>query len=211
MTTKQMEAWVGDIGKLYTDRNTRTLRGVELLYLVRYGLYRTQMNDLFIGGFDRDIKILEVGCNIGNQLEVLQSQGFKNLYGVELQPYAVERAKGRTQGINIIQGSAFDIPFKDNYFDMVFTSGVLIHIAYADLGKVMDEIYRCTKKYIWGLEYYEDTFTLINWREKVDLMWKAPYCQYYLDRFKDLKLIKEQKFPYVGEEQNKDSVFLLSK
>jgi len=55
--------------------------------------------------------------------------GFTNLYGIELQWYAVEKAKEYTKGINIIQGSGFDIPFKDGYFDLVITNGVLIHIA----------------------------------------------------------------------------------
>ena len=41
--------------------------------------------------------------------------------------YAVEKGKENTKGINIIQGSAFDLPYKDNYFDLVCTNGVLIH------------------------------------------------------------------------------------
>ena len=95
----------------------------------RYGYTRTEINSEFIGDFDRDMKILEVGSNVGNQLLCLQEMGFKSLYGIELQNYAVELSKSRTKRINIIEGSAFDIPFKDSYFDLVFTSGVLIHIS----------------------------------------------------------------------------------
>jgi len=68
-------------------------------------------------------RILEVGCNVGNQLRMLQRMGFNNLYGIELQQYAIEKAKALTKRINIIHGVADDIPFKDGYFDMVFTSG----------------------------------------------------------------------------------------
>lgn len=53
--------------------------------------------------------------NIGNQLLCLQNAGFNNLYSIELQPYAVELSKSRAEGINIIQGSAFYIPFKDDF------------------------------------------------------------------------------------------------
>ena len=73
--------------------------------------------------------------------------GFTNLYGIELQGYAVELSKSRTHNINIIQGSAFDIPFKNEYFDLVFTSGLLIHIHPSNIREAMNEIYRCTKKF----------------------------------------------------------------
>lgn len=56
------------------------------------------------------------------QLKCLQEMGFTNLYGVELQAYAVQRSKEFTEGINIIQGSGFDVPFKDGFFDLVCTN-----------------------------------------------------------------------------------------
>jgi len=90
--------------------------------------------------------------------------GFQTLYGIELQEYAVEISKSRTKHINIIQGSAFDIPFKDNFFDLVFTSGLLIHIAPSDVEQILREIHRCTKKYIWGSEYFADSYTQVEYR-----------------------------------------------
>jgi len=117
---------VGEFGKKYTDRNILTLDELDEMYRKKIGVSRTELNNLFIGGLDRSIKILEVGSNIGNQLLLLQKMGFKNLYGIEINSYAVEFSKSRTKNIiNIIQGSAFDIPFKDKYFDLVFTSGLL--------------------------------------------------------------------------------------
>ena len=35
--------------------------------------------------FDRDMSILEVGCNVGVKISMLQKMGFRNLTGVELQ------------------------------------------------------------------------------------------------------------------------------
>jgi len=94
-------------------------------------------------------RVLEVGCNVGNQLLLLKEMGYTNLWGIELQDYAVEIARKRTSGINIVKGSAFDIPYKDAFFDLVFTSGVLIHIPPDHINKVLDEIYRCTNRYIY--------------------------------------------------------------
>ena len=209
--TKQMQEWAGQFGKEYTDRNALSLKEEDLIYKERYGFTRTELNSRFIGNLDRDMRVLEVGCNVGNQLAFLQEAGFKNLYGIELQPYAVELSKSRTKGINIIQGSAFDIPFKNGFFGLVFTSGVLIHIAPDDISVVLDEIYRCTNHYIWGCEYYAEAYTEINYRGHADLHWKADYSKLFLERFNDLKLVKEEHFKWLDNDNNIDIMFLLQK
>lgn len=208
--TKQMKEWMSDFGKEYTDRNVLTLSELDKMYMKKFGVSRTKLNDLFIGKLARSIKILEVGSNIGNQLLLLQKTGFKNLYGIELNSYAVEFSKTRTKNINIIQGSALDIPFKDKYFDLVFTAGVLIHIHPKDIKKAMKEIHRCTKKYIWGCEYYADKYTKVVYRDHKNLLWKTNFSQLYLDLFSDLKLVREKRLKYLDNE-NIDTMFLLKK
>jgi len=208
--SKQITKWKDKFGKEYTNRNALTLDELERMYENNYGLSRTELNNIFIGKFNHSIKILEVGSNIGNQLLLLQKMGFKNLYGIEINDYAVELSKQRTNNINIIQGSAFDIPFKNKYFDLVFTSGLLIHIAHYDINLVLNEIYRCTKEYIWGFEYYEEKYTEIIYRGKKDLLWKANFAQLYLNLFENIKLIKEKKIKYLNND-NIDVMFLLKK
>jgi len=208
--TSQIQEWAGDFGKEYTDRNALSLEELELLYKERYGLTRTEMNTRFIGDLSRDIKILEVGSNIGNQLLCLQKAGFRNLFGLELQSYAVELSKSRTQGINIIQGSAFDILYKSNFFDLVFTSGLLIHITPRDITQVLDEIYRCTHRYIWCFEYYAAEYTEITYRGHADLLWKANFSRLFLERFSKLRLVKEEHFKY-RDSDNVDTMILLRK
>jgi pseudaminic acid biosynthesis-associated methylase len=209
-TTKQMQEWEGQFGKEYTDRNALSLQEMQLLYQERYGTTRTEMNSKFVDEFDTDMKVLEVGSNIGNQLLCLQEAGFRNLYGIELQSYAVELSKSRTKGINIMQGSAFDIPFKDGFFDLVFTSGLLIHIDPEDITIVLDEIHRCTKQYIWCFEYYSDMYDKIEYRGHVNLLWKANFSKLFIDHFNDLRLVKEEHFKYRSGD-NVDAMFLLRK
>ncbi|MBA7689247.1 hypothetical protein ES703_97751 [subsurface metagenome] len=57
---------------------------------------------------------------------------------------------------NFAVGNIFDILYKDNYFDLILTAGVLIHINPEDLLKALKEIFRVTKKYYLMLEYNED-------------------------------------------------------
>jgi pseudaminic acid biosynthesis-associated methylase len=139
--------------------------------------------------------------------------GFQQLYGVELQPYAVERAKEFTRHVNIVQGSGFDIPFKDAFFDVVCTNGVLIHIAPDDLPRIMAEMVRCSRRYIWGFEYYSPELTTIPYRGNEGFLWKADYAKLFLEQFPELRLVKQELYPYQtpNEQGNVDSMYLLEK
>jgi len=208
--TDQIQQWSSKFGKEYTERNPHTTEVMDELYKKQFGLTRTELNLTFLGNFDRSIKILEVGSNVGAQLQGLQKIGFKNLYGIEIQSYAVEVSKQHTKNINLIQGSAFDIPFKDSYFDLVFTSGVLIHINPDDLSIAIREIYRCASEYIWGFEYYADKRSEIQYRGHRNLLWKDNFAKLYLDKFRDLELVKEKHIKYIDND-NVDSMFLIKK
>lgn len=208
--TEQINMWTGTFGKEYTDRNALTLEQMDELYKRNYGITGTELYEEFVGDLERSSKILEVGSNIGNKLLALQRMGFKDLYGIEVSSYAVERAKANTKNINIIRGDAFDIPFKNRYFDLVFTSGVLIHIAPQDIERALREIYRCSKEYIWGFEYYADTYTEIKYRGNDNLLWKTDFASLYLSSFDDLRLVKEKRLKYL-EGENVDTIYLLRK
>jgi len=202
--------WTAKFGKEYTDRNMISLSNLEKLYQNTYGIKITELNELFLGKMRRSIRILEVGCNVGNQLLCLQNMGFKNLYGIEPQDYAVELSKKRSKNINIIKGNAFDIPYKDKYFDLVFTAGVLIHINPRDIKKAIKEIYRCSGKYIWGFEYYSEEYKEVPYRGKKNVMWKANFPKIYIDTFPGLKRVKIKFLKYL-ENDNIDVMFLLTK
>lgn len=210
MVTVQEENWGGEHGQEYTKRNPQGIEEMDALYQQNFGIARTELNLDFLDILPRSIKILEVGSNVGVQLMFLQKMGFTRLFGVEINREAINLAKSLTKDIDIIQGSAMDIPFKDCYFDLVFTSGVLIHIAPQNVRKIMEEIHRCSKKYIWGFEYYASEYTEILYRGKTNMLWKADFCKMYQDYFPGLTLIKEKKVKYLDSD-NQDSMFLLEK
>ena len=205
-----MEIWSSEFGKKYTDRNLRTVEELNALYKGRFGQTRTELNNDFLEDLDRSIKILEVGANVGIQLMCLQEMGFTQLYGIELQQYAIEISKARTRNINLIQGSVFDIPFKSNSFDLVFTSNVLIHIHPDDINEALNQIFLCTRKYIWGFEYYSDNYEGILYRGYKKLLWKTNFAKQYLGQFCHLTLVKEKRMKYF-DSKNIDSMFLLKK
>jgi len=210
----QMENWKGKFGEEYTDRNYMAPDEYDKLCLSRIGISRTKQIEDFLSGLRLNC-ILEIGCNVANQLLLLQKELFKecDYYGVEINQYAIEKSKYivKRMGIKIVQASALDIPFKDAYFDLVFTSGVLIHIPPKNINKALDEIYRCSRKYIWGLEYYSKGYVEVDYRGCNDLLWKTDFLNLYLNRFPELKLIKEIKYHYLQDKKLVDQVFLLKK
>jgi pseudaminic acid biosynthesis-associated methylase len=208
--TSQTNRWSSEFGKSYTDRNPMTVEEMDELYRANFGVTRTALNERFLGELDRGIRILEVGANVGTQLRCLRALGFQELYGIELQQYAVDQAHADSTRINLIRGSAFDVPFRDGFFDLVFTSGVLIHIGPDDIGRALDEIHRCSRRWIWGYEYYADALTEIEYRGEQNLMWKADYPKLYTERFPDLRLVQQEILPYVSSEQ-RDVMFLLER
>lgn len=213
MQTEQTKFWESEFGKEYTDRNTFSPADWNKWYSDNFGITKDELNKKFLADVKKDARILEVGCNVGQQLIALQRLGFTNLYGIELQSYAVEKAKEQTKDINIIKGSGFDTPFKDGYFDLVFTNGVLIHIHPNDLPTIMKEMSRISNKYVWGFEYYNEEPKQIKYRGHDGFMWKMDYAKKFMEVSPELKTVKKEILPYISEAHkgNSDCMYLLSK
>ncbi len=209
--TRQEKIWDSGFGEDYNKRNDFGNSELDEVYIKDIGVRRTDMNEDFIGFLDREAKILEVGCNIGMQLVNLQEMGFKNLYGIEIQSSDVETAKEKTSGINIIKGSAYDIPFRDGYFDLVFSNRVLIHMNPDHLDTALTEIFRVSKKYIYGSEYYSENVTEIKgYHGETSIAWKRDFAGDYKRLFPSLNLLKEKKYKYTFND-DVDSTFLFEK
>lgn len=213
MITPQIEFWSGEFGRDYTDRNTYTPESWDAFYRHHFGVTKLEMNADALGDLPKDARILEVGCNIGLQLLGFQRMGFTNLYGIELQHYAVEKAKSMTSGIQIIQGSGFDLPFKDGFFDLICTNGVLIHNAPDDHPAFMGEIVRCSKRLVMGFEYYSEELTSIPYRGQTGFLWKTDFAKRWSTLFPELKLTYQRIYPYLSAQEsgNRDCVFILGK
>jgi len=208
---RQLNEWAGDFGRGYTDRNLYDPAQLDSFYLQRYGIGRRELNERFLSGFDNKTRILEIGANAGNQLLCLQNMGFTDLSGIEVLDYALGLARTRVKGCRLEPASAFDIPFSDADFGLVFTSGVLIHIAPSLITGALKEIYRVSNRYIWGFEYYAPSYTEVAYRGKSEMLWKTDFAKLYLDLFPRLRLIKEERITHLDGSGNVDSMFMLEK
>lgn len=159
---EQIKIWKGEFGNAYTDR-------CDISYMSKVGHFKEM-----IAGLDLR-SILEVGCNRGiNLLALRHLLGDKvKIQGVEPNEYAAGLA--RDQGFTIYDGAIYKLPFPDNYFDLVFTNGVLIHVPLEKLSSAIKEMYRVSKHYLLAAEYYAPEETEIIYRGHHNLLWKRNF------------------------------------
>jgi pseudaminic acid biosynthesis-associated methylase len=207
----QEQFWSGDFGAQYNERNNFTEAGLDELYQTQFGLTRKAMNERFLAAVPHTSRLLEVGCNLGLQLRHLRAAGYTALYGIELQWDAVQRCRQTVPLGNVLQGSGFDVPFRDAWFDLSYTSGVLIHIAPENLRAFMAEVVRTSKRWVWGFEYHAEEVTSIPYRGNEGFLWKADYAKLYREWFPELHLVQHEVYPYQDGSGNADAMFLLEK
>lgn len=181
----QLNVWSSDFGLEYSKRNQYFNEIDTNRYLVRNW---ARMLSKALPTFPNSA--LEVGCNLGANLVALKPM-IKELNGLEPNKQVLENAKkdSRLEGVNLVNGNGFEIPFKDNSVELVFTNGVLIHIHPDNLGKVVDEIYRVSSKYIICSEYFAAEPEAITYRGMENQLFKRDFGSFYLDRFPTLKVV----------------------
>jgi len=209
---KQESIWISIFGEKYTDRNKFDSADSDLFYSKHYGISRTEIYKEFLDDLlPKDSKILEIGCNIGIQLNLLQKLGYNNLWGIDLQEYALDIGRKQYKGLNLCCASVYDLPFKDNYFDLIFTNGLLIHIHPNNLKFAIQEMYRVSNKYLLSWEYYNDIIINVDYHGYSEVLWKANYPQLFLDLFPNLNEIKIKKITQINDSSLIDIIGLLGK
>lgn len=165
-----------EIWNKYTDDNLNSVNPSSFIYHVTLALGAKS--------------ILEAGCNIGNNIKDFPNTF--NVSGIDMNQYAINKAKERFPSFDFKVGSISDIPYADNSFDLVFTRTVLIHAPESIMTKAMDEIYRVSKKYIFSMEFYNPEEKMIEWKRGKDLLWyrnmKERWKKYHVKIISDVDI-----------------------
>ena len=177
--TKRLEhLWSGEFGVRYTDRNRQV--------------------NAETGNFHHSLctqlgarRVLEVGCNIGLNLTKMAAESHFDVWGVDLNGYAIAGAKRCLPNARFALASAYSLPFGDDAFDLTFTSGVLIHIPPHSLERVMTEIHRTSRKWICCCEYYSAEVIEVPYRGEKGALYKSDFGRLFFECFPGLKLVEK--------------------
>jgi spore coat polysaccharide biosynthesis protein SpsF len=132
--------------------------------------------------------ILEVGASVGINLRALLGLTDADLFAVEPNAGAREQlvADKVVPSERLFDAVATELPLDDGVVDLVFTSGVLIHVPPADLEAAYGEIHRVAARYILCMEYFSPILVEIPYRGHDGLLFKRDFGGMWLDLFPGL-------------------------
>jgi len=95
-------------------------------------------------------KVLDIGCGTGTlDLMVTEVLDKGSIYGIDIARKMVKIAKKKAEQrackIGYRIGSSLDLPYKNNEFDVIFTSLIYHHLDYEEKCRTLREIYRALK------------------------------------------------------------------
>lgn len=104
----------------------------------------------------KDFKIMEVGCNVGRNLNFLFNAGYHKLFGIEINKEAIKLMKSAypNMKVEIHEGLLENMlpALEEKSFDIVFSSAVLMHVHPLFCEVVFKHIARIVSKYLIVIE-----------------------------------------------------------
>lgn len=142
---------------------------------------------------------LEVGCNLGGNLHWLaQLLRPRDVVGVDVNERALREARAALPDVNVLFAPAHSLPFRDAAFDLTFTTTVLIHQASDAVPIVMNELVRCSRRYVLCGEYHADDLVEVPYRGQRGALYKRDWGALYASLFPDLTLVHRRFEPWTG-------------
>ena len=118
------------------------------------------------------VKILDIGCGKGYLLfDFLKILPNAEIYGIDISKYAIENSKEEIKN-NLIIGNSSDLPYDDNFFDLVISINTFHCLEAPNLYSSLKEIERVSKsnKYICVESYRNEI-------EKANLLYWQVSCE----------------------------------
>jgi pseudaminic acid biosynthesis-associated methylase len=175
--------WTGEFGDAWVGRNLRA------------GAERGPFWDETID-FTSARTVLEVGCGFGANLRwLLAALPGGRVSGVDVNALALDQARTAAPTATLLRAAARALPFQRHAFDLVLTVAVLIHQPDESLPSVVDELGRCSRRWVMCGEYFAPEPTAVEWRGTRDALIKRDYGRILQEQLPGFRLVREQFFP----------------
>lgn len=172
---EQQQFWAGEFGDEYVRRN-------QVDWRTRVPFWR----DVIARTGARSVH--EFGCNAGWNLSAIR-RSYPDVYvsGNDINEQAI------TQAIDAGLEGIF-VGSKCCRAELVFTAGVLIHVAPNDLESIMRHIVDASYRYVLAVEYESEQEEEVEYRGHAGKLWRRPFG----------KLYEELGLKLIGREGNVD-------
>lgn len=134
-------------------------------------------------------QFLECGCNIGRNLEQLARvlpQAQPSV--IEISKPAFDFVSARHEFTHAFNGPILDAPLPEGSFDLVYTMGVLIHIAPDQLLAHMKRMFDFSNRYVLIGEYFNRTPVSLDYQGEKDRLFKRDFGKLFIENF-DVSLV----------------------
>lgn len=190
--SRRLEAlWEGGFGDEYVDRNLGA-------YEERRPFWASLLPELACE------RVLEVGCNVGGNLRwIAESVDPAAIFGVDVNRKALSALRARLPDVNAVWSPGRELPFRDGWFDLVLTMGVLIHQPDTTLPLVMAEMVRCSRRWVLCGEYCASQPEEISYRGEQGALFKRDYGRLFTELFPGLRT---EQHGFLGRDSGWDDV-----
>jgi glycosyltransferase involved in cell wall biosynthesis len=110
----------------------------------RFDLKHHKSFGIYFKKFSIKEPILDLGCGTGLFMKEAKNLGYKNVIGLDVSSYAVNKA--RKNGLNAYSYDGKKIPFDNNYFGTIFCYQVIEHIPRVEANYLLKECSRVLKQ-----------------------------------------------------------------
>ena len=188
------EAWAGGWGNSYQERNSSnwaSIKNRSRLFGDIFQAMETASKTAAPSLPAFPASVIEVGGGAGDNLRAIDMIYERSRQPVRLMSCDPNEAarKAMADVATVVPGDILALPYGNNEADLVFTSGVLIHIQPTDLDRALSEIHRVSKRWILSIEYFNAVPDQVLYRGQSDMLWRRDWGEAWLAKFPDLKPI----------------------
>jgi pseudaminic acid biosynthesis-associated methylase len=182
-----IDEWKSSFGNEYQQRNASNWKSIKN----RSRLFGDILNCMENSCKAFPTSVLEIGAGAGDNLRAIDMIYERTKTPIKLMACDPNRrACEQLSDIAITTNCNLkSLSYDNDVADLVFTSGVLIHIPPNELDKALSEIYRTSKRWILAIEYFNDTPDEIEYRSMNGMLWRRDWGEKWLGNYPSLKPI----------------------
>jgi pseudaminic acid biosynthesis-associated methylase len=167
---KTTDLWAGEFGADYTARN-------RVNWQARMPFWQSAIE------YCTPATVFEFGCNAGWNLKAIEAVAPNtDLYGCDINLGAVNEARAAGFEVQHVGPQGIVGLYEPGTMDLVFTAGVLIHIAPDDLERTMRSIAELSGRFVMAVEYHEEEAEVeVEYRGHKGALWRRNYGKLYQD------------------------------